>query len=110
MATNRTKSDPGECEHPKGSLDESGRRKLLDRFRRIEGQVRGVQRMIEEDRYCPDVLMQISAVQESLRGAAQVLLQSHLRHCVTDAIRSRDTARAEVVYGELTDLFKKYAR
>jgi DNA-binding FrmR family transcriptional regulator len=98
------------CHHRPGSLDDAGRAKMGTRLRRIEGQVRGVQKMIDENRYCPDVLVQISAIQESLRGAAETLLRSHLRHCVTDAIRSRDAARAEEVYAELTDLFRKYAR
>ncbi len=110
----RAKSDPQrhheECEHSKGALDDSGRTRIQARLRRIEGQVRGVQRMIDDDRYCPDVLTQLSAIQESLRATAQVLLQSHLRHCVTDAILSRNEARAEEVYGELMDLFRKYAR
>lgn len=91
-------------------LDDHERRKLLDRLRRIEGQVRGLQRMVDEERYCPDVLAQVAAVQASLRGAAGVLLQGHLRHCVTDAMRSRDPVRAETTYAELIDLFGKFGR
>jgi CsoR family transcriptional regulator, copper-sensing transcriptional repressor len=93
-----------------GSLDETERRKVGDRLRRIEGQVRGIQRMIDENRYCPEVLNQISAVQESLRAVAEKLLQSHLRHCVTDAIESGDSARTEEMYRELAALFNRYAR
>jgi len=98
------------CHHRPGSLDDAGRAKMGARLRRIEGQVRGVQKMIDENRYCPDILVQISAIHESLRGAAEMLLRSHLRHCVTDAVRSKDSARAEEVYAELTELFRKYAR
>ena len=98
-----------EHEHAHG-LDAAGRRKLLDRLKRIEGQVRGLQRMVEEERYCPDILTQVAAVQASLRGAAGVLLQGHLRHCVTDAMRSRAPARAEETYAELIDLFGKFGR
>lgn len=90
--------------------DLEGKARLLARLRRIEGQVRGLQRMVEEDRYCADVLTQIAAVQASLRSAAEVLLQGHLRHCVTGALRSGDAAEAEAIYRELTDLFKKYGR
>ena len=97
------------CSH-QSSLEDQDKRKLIDRLRRIEGQVRGLQRMIEEDRYCPDILTQVSAVSESLRGSAQVLLRSHLRHCVTDAVRSGEDDRAETVYQELADLFRKFAR
>jgi DNA-binding FrmR family transcriptional regulator len=79
-------------------------------LRRIEGQVRGLQRMVEEGRYCPDILSQIVAVQASLQGVAEVLLQEHLRHCVTDAIRSGEPTRAEAIYRELGDLFRKHGR
>lgn len=92
------------------SLDAEGRESLVTRLRRIEGQVRGLQRMVDEGRYCADILAQVAAVQASLRGAAEQLLQSHLRHCVTDAIRSGDTASAESMYDELTGLFAKFGR
>ena len=83
---------------------------LLGRLRRIEGQVRGVQRMVEEERYCADTLIQLSAIQESLRAVAQVLLRNHLQSCASDAIRSSDTDRRERMYDELTDLFFKHVR
>ncbi len=97
------------CSHSK-SLDDSEKQKLQTRLRRIEGQIRGLQRMIEDDRYCPDILTQVSSVSESLRGTAQILLRSHLHHCVTDAVMSGESARAETVYDELADLFRKFAR
>lgn len=90
--------------------DAGGKERILTRLRRIEGQVRGLQRMVEEERYCADVLTQVAAVQSSLRGTAEVLLQGHLRHCVTGALRSGDPVEAEAIYRELTDLFKKYGR
>jgi len=83
---------------------------LLTRLRRIEGQVRGLQRMVEEDRYCPDVLTQLSSVHEALRGVSRVLLHDHLRHCATEAIRSGDPARAEQTYGELMELVYRSVR
>ncbi|HET9785017.1 MAG TPA: metal-sensitive transcriptional regulator [Terriglobales bacterium] len=86
------------------------RRTLLLRLKRAEGQVRGLQKMVEADRYCPDVLTQISAVQESLRGVARLLMRRHLEHCATSALRSGDAARAQATYAELTDLFYKHAR
>lgn len=92
------------------SLDAAGRKDLLVRLKRIEGQVRGLQGMVEEGRYCADILTQVAAVQASLQAAADRLLQSHLRHCVTDAIRSGDAHRAEAMYAELTGLFAKYGR
>jgi DNA-binding FrmR family transcriptional regulator len=93
----------------KGVTD-AQRRALLLRLKRAEGQVRGLQRMVEGDRYCPDVLTQISAVQESLRSVARLLMRRHLEHCATSALRSGDAARAEATYAELTDLFYKHAR
>ena len=90
--------------------DLQGKDRLLTRLKRIEGQVRGLQRMVEDERYCAEILTQVAAVQASLRAAAEVLLQGHLRHCVTGALRSGDPVEAEAIYRELTDLFKKYGR
>lgn len=69
----------------------SGRNGLIQtRLRRIEGQVRGIQKMVEEDRYCIDVLTQVSAVKAALESVALQLLASHTESCVTDAIRAGD--------------------
>lgn len=102
MATKRAR-------HAK-AVDAGLKSRAASRLRRIEGQVRGVERMVEEERYCADVLVQISAIQESLRGVAQLLLRNHLQHCATDAIRSSDQERKEKMYDELTDLFFKHVR
>ena len=80
---------------------------LAKRLRRIEGQVRGLQRMVEEERYCADVMVQIASVQEALSGVGKILLQNHLRHCTTDAIRSGDPAEAERVVQELMELWAR---
>jgi DNA-binding FrmR family transcriptional regulator len=77
------------------------------RLKRIEGQVRGLQRMVDEERYCADVLVQIASVQEALRGVGRVLLQNHLEHCTTQAIRSGDPEAAGRVVQELVDLWGK---
>jgi CsoR family transcriptional regulator, copper-sensing transcriptional repressor len=82
----------------------------LKRLRRIEGQVRGLQRMVEEDRYCADILVQISSVQEALRGVGQALLRNHLRHCAARAIQKGSPAESEAMYDELVQLFAKYSR
>ena len=63
------------------------RTRTLKRLRRIEGQVRGLQKMVEEDRYCPDIITQIASVQEALRGVGRQLLRNHLKHCATSAIK-----------------------
>lgn len=80
------------------------------RLKRAEGQVRGIARMIEQDRYCADIITQITAVQESLRVVAKNLLKNHMQHCASAALTSGDQkSRAEMI-DELTDLMSKIAR
>ena len=103
----------------KGITDGPGRRMahreadaqedVLLRLRRIEGQVRGVQRMVESQRYCPDILVQMSAIHESLRSVERILMKDHLQHCATEALRSGDEKQAQRTYNELTELFYKHA-
>jgi DNA-binding FrmR family transcriptional regulator len=81
----------------------------LKRLRRIEGQVRGLQKMIEEDRYCADVLTQISSVQEALRSVGRELMRNHLKHCASHAIRAGE-GEAEAMYDELIGLIYKHSR
>ncbi len=81
----------------------------LNRLRRIEGQVRGLQKMVEEDRYCPDVIAQVASVQEALRGVAKQLLRNHLKHCATQAIK-KGPSEAEPMYDELLDLVYRHVR
>ena len=92
------------------AVDAAVKSRNLRRLRRIEGQVRGVQRMVDEGRYCADVMVQIAAINEALRAVARELLHNHLRHCATEAIRSGSSKRAEEMYAELSDLFRKFAR
>src|SRR6266571_7255076 len=75
----------------------------LTRLRRIEGQIRGLQKMVEEDRYCADVLTQISSVHEALRSVARELMRNHLKHCAASAIRAGDES-ADQMYDELVEL------
>ncbi len=81
----------------------------LKRLRRIEGQVRGLQKMVEEDRYCADIMTQISSVHEALRSVGRELMRNHLKHCATSAIRSSET-EAEAMYDELVDMMYKHSR
>ena len=82
----------------------------LKRLKRIEGQVRGLARMVEEDRYCPDIMVQISSVQEALRAVGRGLMRNHLRHCVSQAIRNGIPAKTEAIYDELMKLIYTHAR
>lgn len=91
------------------AVDPAIRDRNLKRLRRIEGQVRGLQRMVEEDRYCPDILAQVSSVQEALRAVGRELMRNHLKHCAAAAVRVSDEAAA-ATYDELVDLMFKYSR
>lgn len=91
------------------AVDPDAKLRNQKRLRRIEGQVRGLQKMIEEDRYCADIMTQISSVHEALRAVGRELMRNHLRHCATSAIRSGD-ASAEEMYDELVELMYKHAR
>ena len=68
----------------------------LKRLRRIEGQIRGLQRMVESDEYCIDVLTQVAAASKALQAVALALLDEHMRHCVTDAISDGSDGREKV--------------
>ena len=92
------------------AVDPELRDAALKRLKRIEGQVRGLQRMVEEERYCADILMQIASAHEALRGVGKLLMRNHLEHCVTDALRSGDRLAAERAYAEVLDLMYKHAR
>lgn len=94
---------PGDDTHAV-AVDPEIKRSVLNRLRRIEGQVRGLQKMMDQERYCADVLMQVASVQEALRGVSRSLLHNHLKHCASEAIRSEDPAKAEAMYEELLDL------
>jgi CsoR family transcriptional regulator, copper-sensing transcriptional repressor len=91
------------------AVDPSVKERNIRRLRRIEGQVRGLQRMVEEDRYCADVLTQMSSVHEALRAVARELMRNHLKHCAATAIRRGDE-EAESMYDELTDLMFTHSR
>ena len=92
------------------AVDKSIKTANLKRLRRIEGQVRGLHKMVEEDRYCADILVQLASVHEALRAVGQGLMRNHLRHCATHAIQSGDPAKAEAMYDELVDLIYRYGR
>jgi DNA-binding FrmR family transcriptional regulator len=91
------------------AVDADIKTRNVKRLRRIEGQVRGLQKMVEEDRYCADILMQVSSVQEALRAVSRELMRNHLKHCAASAIRKGD-AEAEAMYDELVELMHKHAR
>jgi DNA-binding FrmR family transcriptional regulator len=91
-------------------MQDEPRQDVLRRLRRIEGQVRGLQKMVEDDRYCGDILNQIASVQRALRATGKVVTRNHLETCVTDALRSGDQDAAEHTYNEIMDLLYKQIR
>jgi DNA-binding FrmR family transcriptional regulator len=90
-------------------VDAEGKDRNIKRLRRIEGQVRGIQRMVDEDRYCADIMMQISSVQEALRSVGRELMKNHLKHCAAKAIEAGG-AEADAMYEELVSLMDRSAR
>jgi len=84
--------------------------KLLSRLARIEGQVRGVARMVEEERYCIDVLDQIQAIKAALRKVEEQILKGHSAHCVAHAIKSGDADDQRRKFDELVELFGRYSK
>jgi len=82
----------------------------LNRLKRIEGQVRGLQKMVEDDRYCADILVQVASVQEALRGVGRNLMKNHLQHCATKGIASGKPKDAAEMYDELLELIYKHLR
>jgi DNA-binding FrmR family transcriptional regulator len=83
---------------------------LVRRLHRIEGQVRGIERMVDEDRYCIDILTQISAATTALESLALQILDDHIRHCVAGALASGDEADANAKVEELLEAVKRFAR
>jgi len=79
----------------------------LKRLRRIEGQVRGLHKMVEEDRYCPDILMQVASVQEALKGVSRELVRNHLSHCARRALQGSDE-QAQAAVEELVAVWSKH--
>ena len=83
---------------------------LIKRLHRIQGQVRGVEKMVEDDRYCIDILTQIAAVNTALESLAFKILDEHVRHCVAGALASHDEADAQAKAEELLEAVHRFAR
>lgn len=83
---------------------------VLARLKRIEGQVRGIEKMVADDTYCIDVLTQVAAATKALQSVAVQLMDEHLRHCVSDAIQSDDPAHADRVLAEATKVIERLVK
>jgi len=94
----------------KGVIVPPTRREAAQRLNRIEGQVKGIKKMVEEGRYCVEVLGQISAVHEALRGVGKIIMRNYLGNCVTSSLRSGSSKKAKETYSELMDVIYKFAK
>ncbi len=83
------------------------KQRTLDRLARLEGQVRGIARMVEQDRYCVDILTQTAAVRSAVKGVERMLIENHAKHCVEDAIGSGDPQEQRAKFNELVALLQK---
>ena len=86
------------------------RTEAAQRLSRIEGQIRGIKKMVEQGRYCVEVLGQISAVHEALRGVGKLIMRNYLENCVTSSLRSGKQRKARETYAELMDVIYKFAK
>jgi len=88
----------------------AARKDAAQRLSRIEGQIKGIKKMVEEGRYCVEVLGQISAVHEALRGVGKLIMRNYLENCVTSSLRSGSNKKAKEIYAELMDVVYKFAK
>lgn len=91
-------------------MDQETKSKAHARLKRIAGQVTGIQRMLDEDRYCVDVLLQVAAIQAALMETARVILGGHVEGCLSDALKSRDPRARRKKVEELLDIFSRFFR
>lgn len=89
-------------------LDEKAKAELANRLKRIEGQVGGIRRMVDGDKYCVDILLQISAVRAALGQVGKIVLSRHVETCVVDAIRGDDSLQTREKIKELMEVFVRY--
>ena len=87
-------------------MEEQPRKQLTRRLQIIEGHVRSVHRMVDEDAYCIDIIRQISAIQSALNKVSEIILENHLNTCVTSAIRGDDTQEREKALREIAEVFQ----
>jgi DNA-binding FrmR family transcriptional regulator len=94
----------------KGCITKKRKTELIDRLSRIEGQINGIKNMVEDERYCLDVLQQVSSTFEALRGVSKVLMRNYLEMCATDALQSKRKEKEEEIYNELMDIIYKFTK
>ena len=91
-------------------MKEEVKKKIDPRLARIEGQVKGIRAMVQNDRYCVDILLQLSAVISALKKVEDLVMENHLNTCVTDALKSEDEKESQLKISELMDVMAKFRR
>ncbi|RKQ35491.1 metal-sensing transcriptional repressor [Oceanobacillus halophilus] len=94
-------------EHPVTPRTEGEKKAVVNRLKRIEGQVRGIQKMVDEDRYCVDILVQISAINAALKKVGFEVAERHVKHCVSDAVTS---GQGNEAIEELMEVMKRFSK
>lgn len=94
----------------KGCLTKGRKKAISDRLNRIEGQIKGLKGMVDSERYCLEILQQISSVHEALRGAGKILMQNYLEVCATGALQSKSKNKQEKIYSEMMDVVYKFTK
>jgi DNA-binding FrmR family transcriptional regulator len=94
----------------KGCITKERKIELLSRLNRIDGQVKGIKKMLEDGRYCVDILQQLSSTFEALRGVSKVIMRNYLEICATEAMQSKQIKKREQIYNELMDIIYKFAK
>lgn len=91
-------------------MNKEQKERAITRLKRIEGQIRGIQKMVEEDRYCIDILSQTAAIVSALRGVEDMVMKQHLQTCVADALRSDDTGLRHEKVEEVMAVLSKFRK
>lgn len=94
-------------DHPSKPRTKDEKQAIVNRLKRIEGQVRGIQKMVEDDRYCMDILVQISAIQSALKQVGFTVTERHIKHCVSDAMK---TGEGNETIDELMAVLKQVSK
>lgn len=83
---------------------------IIKRLNRIEGQVKGIQKMVEDERYCVDILVQISAIRSAINRVGNIILENHIKGCVSNSIKEGETQESEELISELMETINKFTK
>ena len=93
------------CDEKKTIRSEEDKKKLISRINRISGQLDGIKKMVNDDRYCSDILIQLSAADKAIKSLASIILDNHMHSCVLNSIKEGDSSKID----EIVDLFRRFS-